>query len=108
MYDIIRHMKRTTIFVPAPIERDLQLYARHERKSVAWVVREAIAEYLASRRPAPALPSFVGVGRSGRRDVAERHEELLWADPHDRGLAENPTRSRPARKRPAARRTHRG
>jgi hypothetical protein len=77
-------MKRTTIFVPEPLERDLQLYARSERKPVAAVVREAIVEYLAERRPASALPSFVGVGRSGRSDIAERHEELLWTDPHGR------------------------
>lgn len=75
-------MKRTTIFVPEPLERDLQLYARHQRKPVAFVVREALVEYLAARRPASPLPSFVGVGRSGRSDIAERHEELLWTAPH--------------------------
>jgi hypothetical protein len=76
-------MKRTTIFVPEPLERDLQLYARQERKPVASVVREALVEYLAARRAASsALPSFIGVGDSGRTDLAERHEELLWRDPH--------------------------
>ena len=74
-------MKRTTIFVPEPLERDLQLYARSERKPVAWVVREALAEYLGARRPASALPSFAGIGASGRADIAERHEELLWSEP---------------------------
>lgn len=75
-------MKRTTIFVPEPLERDLQLYARRENRPVASVVREALAEYLAARRTKSALPSFTGIGRSGRSDIAERHEELLWADPH--------------------------
>jgi len=75
-------MKRTTIFVPEALERDLQLYARKERKPVASVVREALFEYLAARRDTAALPSFVGIGESGRRDIAERHEELLWNDPH--------------------------
>jgi hypothetical protein len=76
------YMKRTTIFVPESLERDLQLHARRQRKAVAWVVREALAEYLATRRPTPALPSFTGIGGSGRTDIAERHEELLWPEPH--------------------------
>lgn len=97
-------MKRTTIFVPEPLERDLQLYARSERKPVAAVVREAIAEYLAERRPASALPSFVGVGRSGRSDIADRHEELLWTAPHGRPRAAPVQPAPPARRRrPAAR-----
>lgn len=78
-------MKRTTIFIPEPLERDIQLYARRHRKPVAWVVREALAEYLTSRPPA-MLPSFTGVGRSGQKDIAERHEELLWTEPHGDSL----------------------
>jgi hypothetical protein len=85
-------MKRTTIFVPEPLERDLQLYARQEQKPVAFVVREAIVEYLAARRSGPALPSFVGIAESGRSDIAERHEDLLWTDPHG-GADRRPVRS---------------
>jgi predicted transcriptional regulator len=92
-------MKRTTIFVPEPLERDLQLYARQANKPMAWVVREAIAEYLVTRRTASALPSFTGIADSGRSDIAERHEELLWTDPHRRTPLE-PTKT-PAR-RPAS------
>ena len=95
-------MKRTTIFVPEPLERDLQLYAQSARKPVAAVVREALVEYLADRRPESALPSFVGVGRSGRSDIAERHEELLWTDPHDRPPAAAPV-APAGKRRPAAR-----
>jgi hypothetical protein len=98
-------MKRTTIFVPEPLERDLQLYARSERKPVASVVREALVEYLAARRPASALPSFVGVGQSGRSDIAERHEELLWTAPHGRRPRAAP--APPARRAPAATRKRR-
>lgn len=32
---------------------------------------------LTGRRKTGHLPSFLGVGRSGRRDVAEKHESLL-------------------------------
>ena len=100
MYAIICHMKRTTIFVPESLERDLQLYARREQKAVASVVREALAEYLAARRPTAVLPSFTGIGRSGRSDIASRHEELLWRDPHE----DAPPPSRVAgQRRPSAR-----
>lgn len=97
-------MKRTTIFVPEPLERDLQLYARQEQKPVAFVVREAIVEYLAARRPGSALPSFVGIAESGRSDIAERHEELLWTEPHGESdpptvASPNPARRKPSRKR---------
>lgn len=77
-------MKRTTIFVPESLERDLQLYARRTGKPAAAVVREAIAEYIA-RGPAPTvLPSFAGAFDSGHTDTAERHEDLLFArlSPH--------------------------
>lgn len=93
-------MKRTTIFVPEPLERDLQLYARRVQKPVASVVREALAEYLVSRRPRSTLPSFTAIGQSGRTDIATRHEELLWTNPHgDRATSSNAairTRRRPA------------
>lgn len=99
-------MKRTTIFVPEPLERDLQLYARHERKPVASVVREALAEYLAARRPASALPSFAGVGESGRSDVADRHEDLLWTAPRHEPASDAPLAAagRKARTRSSKRR----
>jgi Ribbon-helix-helix protein, copG family len=71
-------MKRTTIFVPEALERDLQLLAGREGRPTAALVREALAEYIAHRQPARTLPSFVGAFASGRSDIAERHEELLF------------------------------
>jgi N-acetylmuramic acid 6-phosphate (MurNAc-6-P) etherase len=72
-------MKRTTIFIDEALERDLQALARRQGAAVASLVREAIAEYVIRHQDAgsPRL-SFVGAGASGRSDVAERHEELLW------------------------------
>ena len=78
-------MKRTTVFVPEALERDLQLYARRQGKPVAAVFREAVAEYLASRRVSDSgLPSFTAAFDSGHRDTAERHEDILFRnlDPH--------------------------
>jgi Arc/MetJ-type ribon-helix-helix transcriptional regulator len=71
-------MKRTTVFMPEALERELQLHAARERRSTASVVREALAEYVAKRRVAGALPSFTGAFASGYSDTAERHEELLF------------------------------
>lgn len=92
-------MKRTTIFVPEPLERDLQLYARSERKPVAFVVREALVEYLAARQSTSELPSFVGIGQSGHSDTAEQHEDLLWTAPR-RAAPASPSRPVVAHRRP--------
>jgi predicted transcriptional regulator len=85
-------MKRTTIFVPEALERDLQLYARREGKPTAAVVREALAAYVAQKRPATELPSFAAAFDSGATDTAERHEEILFKSlaPHGVGGAPKP------------------
>ena len=77
-------MKRTTIFVPEALERDLQLYADRAGRPVAAIAREALAEYLARHRDKPGLPAFAGRFASGTTDTAEHHEELLYKDltPH--------------------------
>jgi hypothetical protein len=99
-------MKRTTIFVPEAMERDLQLYAMREGRATASIVREAIAEYMAHRQPAGRLPSFTGAFDSGRSDIAERHEELLFdrLSPHGDEPPATKKRSRAARSKPAHRR----
>lgn len=101
-------MKRTTIFVPESLERDLQLFARRERKPAAAVVREAIAAYIDRPSKAGALPSFAAAFDSGHTDTAERHEELLFGrlTPHGETAAPSKTRraSRRRRTRPSRRR----
>jgi predicted transcriptional regulator len=98
-------MKRTTIFVPEALERDLQLCARREGKPTAAIVREALAAYIA-QQPAADLPSFTGAFDSGRADTAERHEELIF-----RGLAPHgettPVKAKHIRRRRSSR-TRRG
>lgn len=84
-------MKRTTIFVDESLERELQAIAAREQRPVASLVREAIAAYVAAR-PGVQRLSFESAGRSGRSDVASRHEDLLWREPHG-----SPKRSRPVR-----------
>ncbi len=89
------HMKRTTIFIEEGIERKLRLVARRRGRSVAAVVRDAIAREVAAEARPPL--SFVGVGDSGRRDVAERHEELLWKTlaPHPLEAVKKPSAAPP-------------
>jgi len=67
-------MKRTTFFADEQLMDELKEVAREERKTLASVVREATALYVSEKRKL----SIVGIGSSGRSDVAEKHEELLW------------------------------
>jgi predicted transcriptional regulator len=79
-------MKRTTIFLEERLERDLHAVARREGRPMGAVVREAIARYIRLRqRSRGKTVSFLAMGRSGRTDTAERHEDLLWRDltPHE-------------------------
>jgi hypothetical protein len=75
-------MKRTTIFIDEALERELRAIAERERRPVSGLVREALGSYVVRKKKKCSQLSFVGVGRSGRRDTAEMHEELLWHDPH--------------------------
>jgi predicted transcriptional regulator len=104
-------MKRTTIFIDEALERDLRALARRRGRPVAGMVREAIATYVsAAQEEGARLPRFAAVGRSGRRDVAERHESLLFQEiASARGAAPAsarggaPARVRRRRKPPAGR-----
>ena len=80
-------MKRTTLFLDEQTERELQEVARRQKRPMAAVVREAIAEYVARATAAqpPKAVGFIGIGRSGHRNTADRHEDLLWKDLAPRG-----------------------
>ena len=70
-------MKRTTVFADEDILKKLREIAKKENSSVSEVTRKAIQEYVSRRRPKRSRLSLIGIGRSGRKDVAERSEELL-------------------------------
>lgn len=93
-------MKRTTIFVDPALEKHVQAIAERRNVTFASVVREALVAYVADQGDAPQL-SFIGAGMSGQRDVAERHEELLWKEPHPAESA----RTAPTRRRRRAHKT---
>jgi hypothetical protein len=87
-------MRRTTVFLEESLQLELAALARKQARPAAAIVREAVGLYVVSHRKAGARSlSFLGVGASGRRDVADRHEEMLF----ERTAAA--TRKRRARRR---------
>jgi predicted DNA-binding ribbon-helix-helix protein len=75
-------MKRTSLFLDASILRDLRRAAERRQVSVASLVREAIAKYLAEPAAPSRLPSVAGRFSSRKRNTSERVDDLLWRDPH--------------------------
>jgi metal-responsive CopG/Arc/MetJ family transcriptional regulator len=70
-------MKRTTVFTDEDVLKKLRQSAMRENSSISEVTRKALHEYVSRRRPKRSRLSLIGIGRSGRKDVAERAEELL-------------------------------
>lgn len=71
-------MKRTTIFADDNLINEIKEISKEENRSVADILREAMQDYIKQKRHKKKRISFIGIGSSGRRDIAERHEELLW------------------------------
>ncbi len=67
---------KTTVYLTGADYRRLQALARERRQPTAELVREAVALY-AARESRRRRPRSLGAGRSGRRDLSERAEELL-------------------------------
>ncbi|MBI4654311.1 MAG: ribbon-helix-helix protein, CopG family [Nitrospirae bacterium] len=71
-------MKRTTIFADANLINEIKEVSKEENRSVAEIIREAMLSYIKQKRHKGKSVSFIGIGDSGRKDISERHEELLW------------------------------
>jgi len=67
---------RTSISLPKSLVRRLKVEAKMRKKPASAIVRTALERYFDRAEP-EALPPFVGIGASGRRDIAERSEELI-------------------------------
>ena len=73
-------MKRTTIFADDAMLNALKRVSIQEKKSLAQVMRDAFDAHVARKlAPAPRF-SFAGKFDSRRKDIAEKHEELLWVE----------------------------
>jgi metal-responsive CopG/Arc/MetJ family transcriptional regulator len=70
-------MKRTTMFVEDDVLKKLSDIAKRENCTLAEVTRKALKEYVSRRTRKRSRLSLIGIGKSGRKDVAERAEELL-------------------------------
>lgn len=86
-------MKRTTIYLDPELEVLLKLEMLRQRRPMAEIVREAVQAYVA-REPQKAPPG-AGAFASGRRDTADRADEILAATGF--GATKPPTR--PARRK---------
>lgn len=71
-------MRRTTIFADDSLIDAIKEISREEDRSVAEIVREAMQNYIKQKRYRKKKVSFIGIGDSGRRNIAEKHEEFLW------------------------------
>jgi metal-responsive CopG/Arc/MetJ family transcriptional regulator len=70
-------MKRTTVFADDDLMKKLKEIAKRENCTVSEVTRKALNEYVSRRARKRSRLSLIGIGRSGRKDVAERSEALL-------------------------------
>jgi len=69
-------LTKTTVYLPAAEYARLQALARGQKRSAAYLVREAVVQYVL-RNGKPSRPRSLGVGRSGRSDLSEKAEQLL-------------------------------
>lgn len=75
-------MRRTTVKIDDELDQVLRHEARMRGMTISEVTREALGEYLARRTRSRGGRRLIAAaaGRSGRRDVSERIEEILRAE----------------------------
>ena len=71
-------VKRTTIFVEEGVLSILKQIAQEKNISQAEAIRQALEKYIGQQKTQDKPLSFTGIGNSGRDDIAEHHEHLLW------------------------------
>jgi hypothetical protein len=76
-------MKRTTIFAEEEILLVLKRIASERESSMAEIVRQALEEFISRQQEKGNKPSFLGSGGSGRSDISEKHEHLLFREDED-------------------------
>lgn len=71
-------MKRTTILTDEALLSEIKALAHEERRTVAEVIREALVHHVQRRKQKREPLSYAAYGASGKRNIAEQHEKLLW------------------------------
>jgi predicted transcriptional regulator len=69
-------MTRTTILLDDDLFLEVKRLARTNGTTVTEVMREALKAYIGQQRRARTL-SFTGMGKSGRRSISKKAEEIL-------------------------------
>ena len=73
--------KRTQVYFPEKLYRDVQKRAKAEAKSVAAVVREAVRKYLAEKEvdwENDPIFKLVGIMKTGTTDLSENHDHYIY------------------------------
>jgi hypothetical protein len=95
-------MKRTTIYLAPDLEVRLKREVMRQGRPMAELIREAVEVYLTGE-PA-AGPPGAGAFASGRRDTADRADEILAATRFGDAGSPGPSRRYPAPPRRRAKR----
>lgn len=69
-------MKATTIYLSEEATFALEQLAHQTGRPASELIQDAIDRYLLGNHL--SLPPSIGSGTSGRGDLSERDEELLW------------------------------
>lgn len=80
--------KRTQVYFPESLYRQIAKRARTESKSSAQIIREAVTEYLVEKKGKQGIdwdndPLFkaVGIMKSGIKDLSTNHDHYLYGMP---------------------------
>jgi predicted transcriptional regulator len=79
-------MERTQIYLDEELKEALRAVAEREGRSLAAVVREAVAEYVSTRRDVAEddpLLALIGIGGGTITDGAINHDHYLYGAPKE-------------------------
>ena len=75
-------LKRTQMYFPEEMFREMKFLAEQEQSTVAEIVRKAVTEFLGKRAGKvwedDPLWKMVGATESGVKDLADRHDDYLY------------------------------
>jgi len=69
--------KRTQVYLDPEVHRRLKERAKEEGVSLAELIRRMAKDYLRKEAAPKDYLAIVGLGQSGKTDIAEKHDEYL-------------------------------
>lgn len=77
-------LKRTQMYFPEDMLRELRGIAKREKSSISDIVRNAVREFLGKEKPKnwqdDPLWNMIGVGASKDGDLSVHHDKYLYGD----------------------------